>query len=368
MPGHTRAAYEVKIAAGEIQGDPAQAAALEALARVEADLSRAPRPGLFRKPEGVRGAYIWGPVGRGKSMLMDLFFAAAPTQSKQRLHFHVFMAQVHRLVAQWRGGDAAARRSRFGTARGDDPIPPVADVIAAEGRLLCFDEFQVTDIADAMILGRLFEALFERGVSLVATSNRPPWDLYKDGLNRQLFVPFIEMIASRLEVVEVPGERDYRVRRLRAAGTWFSPDDPDNRRAFDHLWRELLDGVAEAPTVLEVLGRREAFARAAGGMLRVTFEEACVHPRGPEDYLALADRFHTVFLEGVPRLRPEKRNEARRLATLIDALYEARSRLAVLAQAEPGAIYPAGEQAFEFERAASRLEEMRSEDWLAAVR
>jgi cell division protein ZapE len=278
------------------------------------------------------------------------------------------MAQVHRLVAQWRGGDAAARRARFGTARGDDPIPPVANVIAAEGRLLCFDELQVTDIADAMILGRLFEALFERGVTLVATSNRPPWDLYKDGLNRQLFLPFIELITTRLEVVEVPGERDYRVRRLRAAGTWFSPDDPDNRRAFDHLWRELLDGQAEGPTVLEVLGRREVFARAAGGMLRVTFEEACVHPRGPEDYLALADRFHTVFIEDVPRLRPEKRNEARRLATLIDALYEARSRLAVLAQAEPGAIYPAGDQAFEFERAASRLEEMRSEDWLAAVR
>jgi cell division protein ZapE len=368
MPGLTRAAYEDRIAAGEVQRDPAQAAAVQALSRVEADLSRADKPGLFRKPQGVRGAYIWGPVGRGKSMLMDLFFAAAPTQSKQRLHFHVFMARVHRLVAEWRGGDAAARRARFGTARGDDPIPPLADVIAAEGRLLCFDELQVTDIADAMILGRLFEALFARGVTLVATSNRPPGELYKDGINRQLFLPFVDLIVSRLEVVEVPGERDYRVMRLRAAGTWFSPDDPDNRRAFDQLWRELRSDAPEAPVELQVLGRREVFARAAAGMLRTTFEEACVHPRGPEDYLAIADRFHTLFLEGVPRLRPEKRNEARRLATLIDALYEARSRLVVLAQAEPGAVYPAGDQAFEFERAASRLEEMRSEDWLAAVR
>jgi cell division protein ZapE len=368
MPGLTCAAYQAKIAAGEIQGDPAQAEALAALSRVEAELSQAQKPGLFRKPEGVRGAYIWGAVGRGKSMLMDLFFAAAPTQSKQRLHFHVFMAHVHRLVQAWRTGDAAARRARFGTARGDDPIPPVADVIALDGRLLCFDELQVTDIADAMILGRLFEALFARGVTLVATSNRPPRDLYKDGINRQLFLPFIDLITSRLEVVEVPGERDYRVMRLRAAGTWFSPEDPDNRRAFDRLWLDLLDGAPDGPVELEVLGRQEVFRRAAGGMLRATFEEACVHPRGPEDYLAIADRFHTVLLEGVPRLRPEKRNEARRLATLIDALYEARSRLVVLAEAEPGAIYPAGDQAFEFERAASRLEEMRSEDWLAAVR
>jgi cell division protein ZapE len=368
MPGLTRAAYDAKVAAGDIERDPAQADALEALSRVEADLAATGRPGLFRKPRGVRGAYLWGPVGRGKSMLMDLFFAAAPTTSKQRLHFYVFMAQVHRLVAEWRGGDAAARRARFGTARGDDPIPPVADVIASEGRLLCFDELQVTDIADAMILGRLFEALFERGVTLVATSNRPPDDLYKDGINRQLFLPFVALIKERLQVVQVPGVRDYRVMRLRAAGTWFSPDDPDNRRSFDGLWRDLLGGEVEGPVELEVLGRREVFPRAANGMLRVTFEEACVHPRGPEDYLAIASRFHTVFLEGLPRLRPEKRNEARRLATLIDALYEARARLVTLAEAEPGSIYPAGDQSFEFERAASRLQEMRSEAWLAAVR
>jgi cell division protein ZapE len=201
---------------------------------------------------------------------------------------------------------------------------------------------------------------------LVTTSNRAPDDLYKDGLNRQLFLPFIELLKSRTQVVEVAGERDWRLMRLRAAGTWFSPSDPDNRCAFDALWRDLLGGEVESEAVVEVLGRRETFPRATGGMLRVTFDEACVHPRGPEDYLALAERFHTVFLEDLPRLKPDRRNEARRLATLIDALYEARAHLVVLAEAEPSAIYPTGRQAFEFQRAASRLEEMRSADWLAA--
>jgi cell division protein ZapE len=362
-----RAAYDARVAAGDIDRDPAQDVALAALSRVEAELAAA-RPSWLRKPAAVRGVYLWGPVGRGKSMLMDMFFAGAPVESKQRLHFHVFMAHVHRLVAAWRGGDAAARRARFHTAKGDDPIPPVADVIAAEGRLLCFDELQVTDIADAMILGRLFEALFARGITLVATSNRPPEDLYKDGVNRQLFTPFVERLRARMDVIEVAGGRDYRLMRLRAAGVWFSPIDPDNRRTFDGLWRDLTGGEAEVAVELEVLGRRERLPRTSGDLLRMTFDEACVHPRGPEDYLAIAGRFHTLFLDGLPRLSPARRNEARRLATLIDALYEARARLVVLAEAEPGAIYPAGEQAFEFERAASRLEEMRSADWLAAVR
>jgi cell division protein ZapE len=367
MPGLTRAAYDAKLAAGEIQPDPGQAAAVDVLERVESDLARV-KPGLFRPRTGVRGAYLWGPVGRGKSMLMDLFFAATPAVPKQRLHFHVFMAEVHRLVGEWRAGDSAARRARFGAVRGDDPIPPVAEVMAAQGRLICFDELQVTDIADAMILGRLFEALFARGVTLVATSNRAPGDLYADGLNRQLFLPFIEMLEGHTQVVEVAGLRDWRLMRLRAAGTWFSPNDADNRRTFDALWRDLLGAEAERESVVEVLGRQERFARTARGMLRISFVEACVHPRGPQDYLAIAARFHTVFLEDMPRLAPERRNEARRLATLVDALYEARARLVVLAEVEPGAIYPTGRQAFEFQRAVSRLEEMRSAEWPAEVR
>jgi cell division protein ZapE len=370
MPGLTRAAYRQKLAAGVLQPDPAQAAAVEALSRVETALAKARPKGLFRKAESVRGAYLWGPVGRGKSLIMDLFFEASPVEPRRRVHFHVFMAEVHRLVDVWRKGDAAARHARFGQSRsragGDDPIPPVADVIAGEARLLCFDEFQVTDIADAMILGRLFEALFERGVTVVTTSNRPPDDLYKDGLNRQLFLPFIAMLKDRLEVVAIAGPRDYRLERLRGAGTWFSPNDPDNERQFDRLWNAMLDGAEETGATLEVLGRKEHWPRAAGGLLRAHFNSLCAHALGPQDYLAIAARFHTLFLESLPRLTPDRRNEAKRLATLIDTLYEARARLVVLAAAEPSAIYPAGDHAFEFERAASRLEEMRSASWLEA--
>jgi len=364
MSSRVRAAYDARIAAGTIAADPAQVAAVEALGRVERDLAALKPPGLFRKAQGVRGAYVWGPVGRGKSMLMDLFFDTAPIAPKARLHFLDFMARVHRLVNAWRQGDAAARKAQFGQARGEDPIPPVADVLAAEARLLCFDELQVTDIADAMILGRLFEALFARGVTLVSTSNRAPDDLYRDGINRQLFLPFIAMLKARMDITPLAGERDYRTERLRAAGTWFSPIDPDHQRTFDGLWTDMLGGDAETGVTLTVLGRQEHFPRAVHSMLRAHFASLCVHALGPEDYLALAGRFHTVFLEQVPRLGPERRNEARRLAMLIDALYEARARLVVLAAAEPDALYPAGDQAFEFERTASRLKEMRSADWV----
>jgi cell division protein ZapE len=364
MSGPLRAAYDQKIAAGELAADPAQTAAVAALSRVEADLARARPKGLFRKAVGVRGAYLWGPVGRGKSLVMDLFFETATVVPKRRIHFHVFMAEVHRLIDVWRKGDVAARHARFGQAKGDDPIPPVADVIAGEARLLCFDEFQVTDIADAMILGRLFEALFERGVTVVTTSNRPPDDLYRDGLNRQLFLPFIAMLKDRLEVVHVAGQRDYRLERLRGAGTWFSPIDPDNERQFDALWDAMLDGAAEPGVTLEVLGRKEHWPRAAGGFLRAHFNSLCAQFLGPQDYIAIAERFHTVFVESLPRLTPDRRTEAKRLSTLIDTLYEARARIVVLAAGEPATIYPAGDHAFEFERAVSRLEEMRSADWL----
>lgn len=367
MTGTLRAAYNQRIAAGTIVADAAQNAVLAALTRVEAELAAIRPAGLFRKAQGARGVYIWGPVGRGKSMIMDLFFEHAPFQPKQRIHFLDFMARVHGLVNAWRNGDAAARRARFGQAKGEDPIPPVADTLAAEARLLCFDELQVTDIADAMILGRLFEALFARGVTLVSTSNRPPDDLYRDGINRQLFLPFIAKLKERMDVVGVAGERDYRTERLRAAGTWFSPIDPDHERTFDTLWRDLLGGEAETGATLHVLGRDEHWPRAAGGLLRGHFASLCVHALGPADYLAIAARFHTVFLEQVPKLGPERRNEARRLAMLVDTLYEARARLVVLATGEPDLLYPAGDLSFEFERTASRLKEMRSADWMAAT-
>ena len=364
MPGKFRAAYDERLRDGVLLPDPGQARAVDALERLETDLAEARPAGLFRKAEPVRGVYLWGPVGRGKSALMDLFFETSEVPKKRRVHFHVFMAEVHGLVNAWRSDDVAARQARFGTSRGDDPVAPTAEVIARDARLLAFDEFQVTDIADAMILGRLFGQLFARGVTIAATSNRRPDDLYKDGLNRQLFTPFIEMLKARMQVVEVDGAHDYRLDRLRAAGTWFSPVDPDNEAAFDRLWRQLLGGDAEAGATLEVYGRKLHWPRAAGRLLRAHFQNLCGEALGPSDYLAIAERFDTLFLEQLPKLRPEDRSAARRLATLIDALYEAHTRLVVLAATEPAALYPAGEGSFEFERAASRLEEMRSEAWL----
>ena len=368
MPSHLQAAYDARLAQGEIRPDAAQAAALAALVRLEGDLARAEPSGFasfFKKPESQKGVYLIGPVGRGKSMLMDLFFAHAPVEKKRRIHFHVFMGEIHRLIDAWRKGDPAARKARFGQHKGDDPIPPVADVVAGQARLLCFDEFQVTDIADAMILGRLFEALFARGVTLVAISNRLPDQLYKDGINRQLFLPFIKLLKSKVEVVSVAGPHDYRLDRLRAAGTWFSPNDPDNARSFEALWRDMLGGEEEVGETLEVLGRKVHLPHAQGGMVRATFASLCSVALGPNDYIAIAERFHTLFLEDVPRLTPNRREEARRFVILIDALYEAHAKLIVLAQAEPTTLYPQGDGAFEFERTASRLQEMRSADWLA---
>ena len=361
-------AYDAKVAEGLISADPAQGPGLAALTRLQGDLA-ASEPSrltaLFRKAEAQRGVYLWGPVGRGKSMLMDLFFETTPIALKRRTHFHVFMGEIHRLIGQWRSGDPAQRKATFGQHRGDDPIPPVADVVAQGARLLCFDEFQVTDIADAMILGRLFEALFARGVTLVATSNRRPDELYRNGINRQLFTPFIDLLQSRVEVVEIAGPHDYRLDRLRAAGAWFSPDDPDNTRSFDALWRQMLGRDGETGETVEVLGRRITFPHAAGGLLRASFASLCAVALGPNDYLAIADQFHTVFLDGLPKLTPDKREAARRFVILIDALYEARTRLIVLAEADPTKLYPEGDGAFEFERTASRLQEMRSAGWLA---
>jgi cell division protein ZapE len=278
------------------------------------------------------------------------------------------MAQVHGLIDQWRNGDAAARKQVFGQSRGDDPLVPVAALIADSARLLCFDELQVTDIADAMILGRLFEALFERGVVLVATSNRPPDDLYKDGLNRQLFLPFVDMLKTRLDVVAVRGPVDFRLDRLRGAQVYFTPLDAAAEAAFDALWTDLLGGAAETGATIEVLGRQLRLPRAAGGQLRASFASLCATALGPQDYLAIAARFHTVFLEAVPVMTPERRNEARRFVTLIDALYEADAKLVALAAAEPDQLYRTGDGAFEFERTASRLQEMRSADYLERVR
>ena len=361
-------AFRERLKRGEIQPDPGQSRALQALAELEEQLNAWSDPSglrLFGRPQAPMGVYLWGGVGRGKSMLMDLFFETAPVENKRRDHFYAFMAEVHALIDEWRKGDADARRERFGAHRGDDPIPPVAELIARRARLLCFDELQVTDIGDAMILGRLFEALFAQRVVLVATSNRAPDDLYQGGINRQLFEPFIAMLKARLKVVQVGAGHDHRLERLRAARLYLTPIDAACEAEFDRLWTDQLDGAEETGATLEVLGRKMRLPRAAGGLVRASFASLCGQALGSQDYLELARRFHTVFIEDVPKLSPERKEEARRFVWLIDALYEAKTRLVVLAEAEPEQLFPAGDGSFEFERTASRLHEMRSADWVA---
>jgi cell division protein ZapE len=346
--------YESRVADGTLLRDPAQEAALAVLERAAARLEAPTRRGLFgrrKPPEGTMGAYLWGGVGRGKSMLMDLFHEAmgegdAPVASR-RVHFHSFMQEVH----------DGMREARTRGVR--DAIAPVADAVAEDTRVLCFDEMQITDITDAMIVGRLFERLFEDGVHVITTSNRHPIELYKNGLNRQLFVPFIELLEERLIVHHLESPRDHRQDRLRGEGAWFAPGET---AAVDAIWERLTHGREEALT-LRVKGREIPLPRHANGVARATFKDLCGRPLGAADYLALARAVRVLVLTDVPVLSGAHHNEARRFVTLVDALYEARTRLIVQAEAEPDGLYPEGTGAFEFARTASRLEEMRSEGW-----
>jgi cell division protein ZapE len=369
--GSVRSRYDERVASGELTGDAAQAEAACRLDALALALSRPPKRSLFGKaPEAVRGIYLWGGVGRGKSMLMDLFFAEAKISPKRRVHFHEFMAEVHERLDVWRKmSDADRRRSPWRVKdAGDDPIAPVAKQVASEAHLLCFDEFQVTQIADAMILGRLFDAVFAHGVAVVATSNRTPDDLYRDGINRALFLPFIERLKARCDVVELASARDYRLDRLVEAPVWYAPLGAGSSVALDLAWTRLTLGAEPQQCVLTIKGRKLDVSREAAGVARFTFEELCARPLGSLDYLAIAATFHTVILENIPLLTPDRRNEAARFVSLIDALYEARTKLVASAAAEPDRLYPDGDGAFEFQRTASRLFEMRSAAYMAEER
>jgi cell division protein ZapE len=361
MTGPVGAAYQKLLTAGELRPDPAQARAVAALDRLAASLRRAPwfaRP-FASRGDGPDGVYLWGGVGRGKSMLMDLAFDHIDMQPKRRVHFHEYMIETHHRL---RG----ARQSEEG-----DPIEPVAEDIADEARLLCFDEMQVTNPADAMILSRLFTKLLERGIKVVTTSNRPPRDLYKGGLNRELFLPFIQLIEQRMLVVEVNGPTDYRLDRLEGVEVWHVPNGPqataDLSRAFFQLTDHPVEDRAQVPSEeLDVGGgRRIHVPKSLKGVAVFSFRKLLGEPRGAADYLAIARRYHTVILVGIPVMGPEMRNEAWRFVTLIDALYEHKVKLLASADAEPADLYPKGDVSFEFQRTASRLEEMRGGEYLA---
>ena len=362
--------YARLIAEGTMQADSAQAEALERLDSLATQLLAA-KPGLFRKVEAPRGLYIWGDVGRGKSMLMDLFYAHTEIKHKTRIHFHAFMQDVHAFLNYWRGLSAKERKRSQWRVKGsnlDDPIGPAAAKIAASAKLLCFDEFQVTQITDAMILSRLFDALFAQGVTMVSTSNRPPDDLYKDGLNRQHFTPFIDRLKQQCDTLNLSADRDYRLDRLSEAPVWHAPLGPKSTEAMDKAWARLTLNAQPEALTLNISGRPLPVPAHAGGLARFSFHDLCAQPLGPADYLAIAARFHTVLIDNIPTLTPDNRNEATRFVTLIDALYEAKTNLVASADADPDALYPDGAGSFEFQRTASRLYEMRSTEYFAAKR
>jgi cell division protein ZapE len=321
---------------------------------------------LFGRARPPRGVYIWGDVGRGKSMLMDMFFDKTPIAKKRRVHFNAFMQEVHARIHEWRNLDpkVRAKRPEFVREAGDDPIAPVAHAIANEATLLCFDEFQVTDVADAMILGRLFEQLFHRGVVIVATSNTAPARLYEGGLNRQLFLPFIAMIEQRLDVVEINGPQDYRLLRMKGVACYITPLGPDADRAMNESWQRLTGKEKGTPRSLRFLGRELLVPEAAGGFARFSFGDLCAQPLGPADYLEIARNFATVFIDHIPQMGSEMRNEARRFILLIDTLYDQSVHLVCSAATPPENLYTAGDGADTFRRTASRLVEMQSEDYL----
>ncbi len=358
-------AYAALVAAGELKADPDQAVAAAALAKVQAELEAVPPRGitlwrfLGKKPDPARGLYIWGGVGRGKSMLMDLFFESVQIKRKRRAHFHEFMLDIHARLR-------VEREKEEG-----DPIPPLVEALADEARLLCFDEMVVNNMADAAIMSRLFTGLIAAGVTVVTTSNRHPDDLYKDGLNRQLFLPFIDLVKEKLDIIGLNGPTDYRRDRLGNAETWAVPNGPEATKKLSETFFRLTDyppeDRAHVPTAEIDLGggRMLHVPKSFKGVAVFSFKRLCGEARGAADYLAIARRYHSVIIVGIPVLGPHNRNEAARFVTLIDALYEYKVKLLASADAAPDALYAEGDGKFDFDRTVSRLLEMQSEEYLA---
>ena len=356
--------YNRLLGAGELRPDPDQRRAAEVLDQLAVRLESGARPSflqrlLGRAPATPRGVYMWGGVGRGKSMLMDLAFEQIGVAAKRRVHFHEFMLEVHERLRVERVREAG------------DPIEPVARAIAEEARLLAFDEMVINNSADAMILSRLFSQLLAQGVTVITTSNRPPRDLYKDGLNRELFLPFIDLIDQKLDVLPLNGPTDYRLERLGGFPTWYRPNGQQTTDALSRAFFRLTDyppeDRAHVPSEDLTLagGRKLRVPKSLKGVAVFSFKRLCGEARGAADYLAIAHRYHTVFMVGIPQLGPEKRNEAARFVTLIDALYDNKVKLLAGADAAPAELYPKGDGAFEFQRTVSRLVEMQSADYLA---
>ncbi len=366
-----RQSYDAQVRGGHIERDAAQEAVV---ARLDAlcDQLHGYVPGrkagalgwMFaaraRHP-ALRGLYVWGGVGRGKSMLMDMFFDAVDLGKKRRVHFHAFMAEVHAGIYEHR------QAFKKGLVKGEDPVGPVAEGIARGASLLCFDEFTITDIADAMILGRLFKTLFASGVIVVATSNVEPSTLYAGGLNRELFLPSIALMAEHMDVVELDARTDFRMQKLAESDTLHVPVDAAAAAALTAAFKALTGSETGNPATLTVLGRAVPVPQSRGNVARFTFADLCEKPLGAQDYLAIARRYHSVIIDGIPVLKASQRNEAKRFIILIDAFYEAHIKLFASAAAPPDRLFEAedGREAFEFQRTVSRLNEMQSADYMA---